>query len=104
MSTFFFSSFVASILPVQLTYGHYERMHARFDTQLAQMWRLILGVFLTFFTVFPREPFADTHVIVFFVHWQTLAVVLTGPASAGCLQKNMHYDTRFMGHVCCILL
>ena len=55
----------------------------------------ICGVFVTFFTVFPREPFADTLVIVFFVHWQTLAVVLTGPASAGCLQKNRHYDARF---------
>ena len=61
------------------------------------MWHRIPGVFLTFFTVFPPEPLADTLVTVFFVHWQTLAIVLTGPASAGCLQKNMHYDTRFMG-------
>ena len=63
--------------------------NGRFDTQLAQMWRLILGVFLTFFTVFSPESFTDTLVIIFFVHWQTLAVVLTGPASTGCLQKNM---------------
>ena len=40
----------------------------------------ILGIFLTVFTVFSLEPFADTVVIVFFVHWQTLAVVLRGPA------------------------
>ena len=63
------------------------------------MWHRILGVFLTFFTVFSPEPFADTTVIVFFVHWQTLAVVLTGPASAGCLQKNMYYDEGFKGRV-----
>ena len=63
--------------------------------QLAQMWHRILRVFLTVFTVFSSEPFADTLVIVSFVHWQTLAVVLTGPASAGCLQKNMYHDARF---------
>ena len=63
----------------------------------------ILGIFLTDFTVFSLEPFADTLVIVFFVHWQTLAVVLTGPVSAGRLQKNMYYDARFREHESCSL-
>ena len=58
----------------------------------------IQGIFLTVFAVFSFEPFADTLVIVFFVHWQTLAVVLTGPVSAGRLQKNMYYDARFREH------
>ena len=49
----------------------------------------ILGVFLTVFAVFPLEPIADTLVVIYFVHWQTLAVVLTGPVSTGCLKKNM---------------
>ena len=83
-STFFLRPSQPDI--IQLILGH---------NQLTQMWHRILGVFLTFFAVFPSEPFADTLVIIFFVHWQTLAVVLTGPTSAGCLQKNMYYDASF---------
>ena len=63
--------------------------------QLTQMWHRILSVFLTVFAIFSSESFADTLVFVSFVNWQTHAVVLTGPASAGCLQKNMYYDGRF---------
>ena len=59
------------------------------------MWHRILGVFRTVFAVSSSEPFADTLVIVFFVHRQALAVVLTWPASAGCLQNNMYRDARF---------
>ena len=55
----------------------------------------ILGVFLTVSAVFSLEPIADTLVVIHFVHWQTLAVVLTGPVSAGCLKKNMSYGSRF---------
>ena len=55
----------------------------------------ILGVFLTVFAVFSLEPIADTFVVIYFVHWQTLAVVLTGPVSTGCLKKNMYYGSRF---------
>ena len=55
----------------------------------------ILGVFLTVFAVFPLEPIAHTLVVIYFVHWQTLAVVLTGPVSTGCLKKNMYYGSRF---------
>ena len=62
-----------------------------------------LAIFLTVFAVFSFEPFADTLVIVFFVRWQTLAVVLTGPVSAGRLQKNMYYDARFKEHESCRL-
>ena len=54
-----------------------------------------VGVFLTVFAVFPLEPIADTLVVIYFVHWQTLAVVLTGPVSTGCLKKNMYYGSRF---------
>ena len=85
---FFFSSFLAA------------RLHAHSDSSNAAH---ILGIFLTDFTVFSLEPFADTLVIVFFVHWQTLAVVLTGPVSAGRLQKNMYYDARFREHESCSL-
>ena len=84
MSTFFLRPLQPD--PIQLKLGH---------NQLAQMWNSILRVFLTVFAVFSSEPFADTLVMVFFVHWQTLAVVLTWPASAGCLQKNMYHDARF---------
>ena len=53
------------------------------------------GLSYRFRSFFSFEPFADTLVIVSFVHCQTLAVVLTGPAFAGCLQKNMYHDGRF---------
>ena len=90
----FFSLFVAARL-------HAAEFRTHSDSSKVAY---ILGVFLTDFTVFSLEPFADTLVIVFFVHWQTLAVVLTGPASAGCLQKNMYnYDARFKEHESCSL-
>ena len=89
----FFSSFLAA------------RLHAaevRTHSDISNVAH-ILGIFLTDFTVFSLEPFADTLVIVFFVHWQTLAVVLTGPVSAGRLQKNMYYDARSREHESCSL-
>ena len=55
----------------------------------------ILGVFLTVLAVFSLETIADTLVAIHFVHWRTLAVVLTGPVSAGCLKKNIYYGSRF---------
>ena len=56
-------------------------------------------IFLTVFAVFSSEHFADTLVIAFFVHWQTLAVVLTGPASAGCLKRicTLMHVSKSMG-------
>ena len=93
MLSFFFSSFLAARLHAAGARTHSD------SSNVAH----ILGIFLTVFAVFSFEPFADTLVIVFFVHWQTLAVVLTGPASAGCLQKNMYYDARFKEHESCSL-
>ena len=74
----FFSSFLAARLHAAEARTHSD------SSNVAH----ILGIFLTVFAVFSFEPLADTLVIVFFVHWQTLAVVLTGPVSAGRLQKN----------------
>ena len=89
----FFSSFLAVRLYAAEVRTHSDSSNVAY----------ILVIFLTVFAVFSFEPFADTHVIVFFVRWQTLAVVLTGPVSAGRLQKNMYYDARFREHESCSL-
>ena len=76
MSTFFSPSVAARLHAVDV------RTHSAIANAPC-----ILGVFLTVFAVFPLEPIADTLVVIYFVHWQTLAVVLKGPVSIGCLKR-----------------
>ena len=45
-------------------------------------------MFLTIFAVVSLKSFAGALILVLFVHWHTLAVVLTRPTATGCLQKE----------------
>ena len=53
-------------------------------------------MFLTIFAVVSLKSFAGALILVLFVHWQTLAVVLTRPTATGCLQKEFTVIIHFM--------